>query len=244
MEKTEGLRPEVERELAAFVEAAKAAWGGDLRAVVLYGSAAEGKLRATSDVNVMLVLRQFAREQANALREPFRTARAAIRLAVMFVLEGELQQATDAFAVKFDDLLARHRVLHGDDPFAGLEISPHAARDRLVQVLLNLRLRLRERYTLTSLRAEQLADIVADAASPLRSCAATLLKLEGHPVDNPKSALARIVAEEGEPRLEAVLSRISEARETGALGADGAEQLVFDLMDLTERLLARAERLG
>ena len=37
--------------LEAFVETTKNAFSDDLRAIVLYGSAAEGRLRATSDVN-------------------------------------------------------------------------------------------------------------------------------------------------------------------------------------------------
>jgi hypothetical protein len=45
------LPPRVQEVLRDFVEAARGAFGPDLRAVVLYGSAAEGRLRATSDVN-------------------------------------------------------------------------------------------------------------------------------------------------------------------------------------------------
>ncbi len=45
--------------LDAVVDAARRAFGDDLRSIVLFGSAAEGRLRATSDVNLMLVLRRF-----------------------------------------------------------------------------------------------------------------------------------------------------------------------------------------
>jgi len=62
----------VQEVLGDFVEAARGAFGPDLRAVVLYGSAAEGRLRATSDVNVILVLGTFDRARAEALREPMR----------------------------------------------------------------------------------------------------------------------------------------------------------------------------
>jgi hypothetical protein len=44
----------------------------------------------------------------------------------MFILESEIVVAKDAFAVKFADIVARHQVLYGNDPFAGLTISREA----------------------------------------------------------------------------------------------------------------------
>ena len=41
--------------VANFVDAVLQAFGDDLRSVVLYGSGAEGRLRASSDVNLLLV---------------------------------------------------------------------------------------------------------------------------------------------------------------------------------------------
>src|SRR5829696_2299417 len=91
------LPEQVQTGLTLFVDAARAAFGDKLRSVVLFGSAAEGKLRRTSDVNLLLVLRAFEREQVDALREPVRVARAAIELEPMFVLDSELGEAAEAF---------------------------------------------------------------------------------------------------------------------------------------------------
>src|SRR5262249_23016997 len=180
--------------LGDFVEAARGAFGSDLRAVVLYGSAAEGRLRATSDVNVILVLGAFDRARAEALREPMRPAQAAVRLAAMFLLESEIPAAAEAFSVKFADILRRRRLLFGDDPFTRLAISRAAEITRLKQVLLNLILRLRAAYVLRSLREEQVAVLVAEAAGPLRACAATLIELEGRPAGSSREALQRVAA--------------------------------------------------
>jgi len=52
--------PDVEaRVLDDFVAVTREAFGDDLVAIVLFGSAAEGALRATSDVNVIVILRAF-----------------------------------------------------------------------------------------------------------------------------------------------------------------------------------------
>jgi hypothetical protein len=60
---------DVAQGLATFVDATQAALGPDLVAVVLFGSAAEGRLRATSDVNVIVVAQRFAPDRLNALRD-------------------------------------------------------------------------------------------------------------------------------------------------------------------------------
>ncbi len=230
-------------ELAAFVDAARDALGSDLRSIVLFGSAAEGKLRATSDVNVVLVLSAFDPAKVDPLRETFRAARAAVRLSPMILLESEIPAAAEAFAEKFSDILRRRRVLHGSDPFAGVSISREAAIGRLRQVLLNMVLRLREQYALRSLREEQAARAVADAAGPLRSAAATLLELEGTPASSPKEALLSVVSSFGGAGWDEVLGRVSEARESGVLPAGSSAPALLKMIEIAERLRKRAESL-
>jgi len=62
---------------------------------------------------------------------------------------------------------------------------------RLRQVLLNLALRLRSAYAADGDREERLAVLVADAAGPLRSCAATIVELQGRSAASGKSAFPR-----------------------------------------------------
>lgn len=229
--------------LQDLVTEAQAAFGDDLQAVVLFGSAVEARLRPTSDVNLLLVLHRFERERAELLQRPLRVAQAAVRLTPMFLLEAELLAAAEAFAVKFDDILHRRALLFGKDPFEQLHI-PRAARiARLKQVLLNLKLRLREQFMLRGLREEQLVLTIADATAPLRSCAATLLELEGHGAASPKDALRRFVESLPEASWSVLLTRLSQAREQRRLEPGVAAQTLFELMGLTTRLLSRSESL-
>jgi predicted nucleotidyltransferase len=239
------LPPNVDRVLAEFVGEARRAFDNDLRAVVLYGSGAEGKLRATSDVNVLLVLSAFDQNKADQLREPLRLAQAAIQLRTMFLLESELQPAIAAFTVKFADIIRRRRVLYGEDPFAGVSISRRDATVRLKQTLLNLTLRLREAYIARSLREEQLVAMIADMAGPLRSCAAALLELEGAITESPKEALHQVAASlpDGAERAEEI-SRISEARQNQRLAPGVAAPTLFHLIELARSMWARAAALS
>ncbi len=239
------LPPNVGRVLTGFVAEARSAFDNDLRAVVLYGSGAEGKLRATSDVNLLLVLSAFDQKKADQLREPLRLAEAAIRLRAMFLLESELRPAMEAFAVKFADIMRRRHVLLGDDPFVGISILRGDSLVRLKQTLLNLTLRLREAYIARGLREEQLVAMIADMAGPLRSCAATLLELEGTPAASPKEALHQVAASlpDGSERAEEI-SRISEARQKQTLAPGVAAPTLFHLIELARSMRTRAEALS
>ena len=236
------LPEEIQRHLDVFVAAAQTAFGGDLAAAVLFGSAADGQVRATSDVNLLLLLKRFTPQAADALRGPLRMAHAAIDLQVMFLLENELPQAADAFAVKFADIIARHRVLLGVDPFASLHTSRDAVLRRLRQVLLNQQVRMRERYMLLSLNEEQLAGAIADAAGPLRSAAASLAQLDGRPLSG-KQALEAFVDQLGDPALHTALQAMSKARETARLAPGQALPAFTSLMAITERLREHAEQM-
>jgi predicted nucleotidyltransferase len=238
------LPDHVGRAISEFVEAAQKSLGPDLRAAVLYGSAAEGRLRPTSDVNLMLLLSNFDREKVDELREPMRVARAAIQLRVMFLLESEVPAAVRLFAQKFADISRRRRVLFGEDPFASVTISGQDELQQLRRELLNLVLRMRAAYVLVSLRPEQLAGTVADMAGPLRSCASTLLALEGQPVLSPKEALRSVAASVEQPDAEAILSHLSDARENRALPAQVADATLLGLIELARRMQARAEALA
>ena len=237
------LPTEVEPSISTYVEAAKAAFESDLLSVVVYGSAAEGRMRATSDVNMLLVLKSFSQARADQMREPMRLAHATVQMNAMFLLDTEISAAMEAFAVKFADIAARHRVLFGSDPFINLDPPRHAVVGRLKQVLLNLQLRLRERYVLVSLREEQLALVIADAAGPLRSSAASLLHLEGQAVLPPKEALEKIVRELGNENLTNALQEVSNAREDRQLSPGKASPTLIGLIEITRLLRERVERL-
>jgi hypothetical protein len=230
--------------LREFVESAQGALASDLLSLVLFGSGAEGRLRATSDVNVILVLSHFDPARVDALREPLSLARATIGLSAMLILESEVASAAEAFAVKFADIQQRHVVLVGSDPFAALKPSRAAMLVRLQQILLNFVLRTRERYLLTSLRPEQLVPLVADAAGPLRAAAALILSLEGRPASSPKEALETLAAALDATGWREPIANMSRAREGALLAPAAGLATVFYLIELAQGLRARADKLA
>jgi predicted nucleotidyltransferase len=228
----DGLPDHVRAALEDFIAAAVRASGENLRSAILFGSAAEGQLRPTSDVNLILVFGEARLAELERLRGDLSFAHAAIGLEVMFLEAAEINVAAQAFAVKFTDILSRHRVLHGSDAFARLKISREATLNRLRQVLVNLTLRLRERYALIGARQEQLSLVIADASGPVRACAAAVLGLEGKHAASPKEAL-EILA----PRLPGgdwtgLLTNVSSARRERDLTPAIVDATIEGLLDL------------
>jgi len=238
------LPSNIERALKSFTDSAQAAFDEDLLSIILYGSAAEGLLRPSSDVNVLVLLSKFDQAKAAQLREPLRIARASIRLSAMFLVESELQSAVESFAVKFGDIVRRRQTLFGSDPFAGVSISREASIVRVRQTLLNLTLRMREAYIGRGLREEQRITMIANMAGPLRASAATILELQGAKVDSARDAICELAGSlTDQATADELMKLLSQARQTGVLPPDVSESVLFQLIELGRLMWMCAEDL-
>lgn len=236
------LPANVEQGLKDFIDAAKSALGERLSSVVLFGSAAEGRMRATSDVNLILVLSEFRQADVEKLAPALRLARAAIRLEPMFLLSSETQAAAECFAQKFADIKRRRRVLLGSDPFATLEIPRAAEIFRLRQVLLNLTMRLRESFAEQSGRDDQIALLIANVSGPLRTSAAALIELESGKPQSPKEALEAFA--QSNTQWAAAVKLISAIREQKSDASQSPAAALFAIFEIAEALRHRAEKLA
>ena len=213
--------PTVAGWLTRFTQSVVRELESHVEAVILFGSAAEGRLRATSDVNLLVVLKDFDIKKTSRLQQDFFSVNAAINLHVMFLLRSELPLAAEAFSEKFGDIIYRRRVLYGADPLVGLTISRAARLARLKQVLLNLTLRLRERVLLSGMKPDRLALILAEVAGPIRGIAAGMAELEGRSFAHPKEALADWVARHApQANFQQLLTLFSVVRENGDFSGD------------------------
>ncbi len=202
------------------------AFGDSLKSILLFGSAAEGRMRATSDVNVLMVFTRIDVGRVEAWRDEVASLVAAIDLKPLVLLEDEIAAAADAFAVKYFDILHRRRVLHGSDPFESLKISDEALRRRVSQVLLNLTLRLRQSLLLHNDAARTHA--LVDAVGPLRATAVALQELSGQPQTPPREALLALASAHG---ATALIERMQVLRENGDPVTADSMRLLGELID-------------
>jgi predicted nucleotidyltransferase len=206
-------------------------FAGSLKSLLLFGSAAEGKMRATSDVNVLMVFTRIDLAQVDEWRSSVAALVAAIDLKPLVLLEDEIAAAADAFAVKYFDILHRRRVLHGVDPFESLTISDEALRRRVSQVLLNLSLRLRQSLFLHNDAARTHA--LVDAVGPLRATAVALQELSRQPQTSPKEALLALASQHGATGL---IERVQVLRETGEPVTADSMQLLSELIEFVRAI--------
>ena len=232
---------ELEGVLGELVDAARQCFAADLVSTALFGSAAEGRLRPGSDVNVLFVLESFDAAKADAFRPALRTAHAALRVQAMIMLRAELSVAAELFAVKFNDIRSRHRMLYGPDLLKDMVIDEAELRHRLREVLLNLAMRLRERYAMVSLREELLVAVIADAAPPLRASAMALLKLRGTEATSPREALETVVAGTGNAAFGAAVANLSLARQERRFPPGVAGPALLALSQLATHLREQLE---
>jgi predicted nucleotidyltransferase len=237
-----GLPPHVETVLKDFLEAARKAFAERMVSIVLFGSGAENRLRPTSDVNLLVVLNEFNQKDISELSPAVRMARVVIRLEVMYVLANELPAAVECFAQKFGDIIRRHRILAGVDPFDGLAPTRHAEIYRLRQVIFNLQLRMRQGFAERAGQEDMLAQLIADISGPLRTCAAALARLENQGNYSPKEALEKLVNSFGRADASRAVFELSELRERRTPQGD-LPTTFFLLLEIVERIRSRAWRL-
>ena len=229
-ELTEDLPPSVAVILEEFVAALLQSAGPQLDAVILFGSAAEGRLRSTSDVNLLVIAEGLTLPELDSVRLALHAGRSAAGLTVMFLEKSELANAMEAFALKFTDIKARHRVLYGKSPLDSFEITRDATLRRVRQVLLNLTVRLRERYVIDGDHEERLARILAEITGPIRASAATLVALRDGRTLAPKAALEAIFA--GQGSWDFSLQGLSAVHRDEHLARGATRQLFGDVLRL------------
>ena len=188
--KLERLPSNTKTKLEELRDALVGALGEELQALVVYGSAVRGGfVEGRSDVDLLVVLRHDDRALLEKIGGALLLARTSARIESMLLRGDELQRAADVFPLLYDDVRSRHVLLHGEDPFAGLEISDVHRRLRIEQELRDARIRLRLVLSEAPLLPRLLNGAVARKVKQLRSPLHALLRLRGRTVEDSVEAV-------------------------------------------------------
>jgi predicted nucleotidyltransferase len=133
-------RERIESRLKELVERLKRAAGANLHSVVLYGSTAASRFHENfSDVNVLCLFQELSASAMLAISDTVRWWKKENHTVPLVLSVEELTRAADVFAIELIDMRAHHRVLHGTDLIANLNVPLHLHR---VQVERELRTKL------------------------------------------------------------------------------------------------------
>ncbi len=137
----------MEKLLNELVTRLKKIYGEDLISVVLYGSAASGEYhKKYSDLNVLCVLKQLGLAELEKAKETSYWWQKQKQPPPLLLSHEEIENGHDAFPIEFLDVQQNHRVLHGEDVVAQIEIHTQQHRRQVEHELRSGLLRLRERF--------------------------------------------------------------------------------------------------
>lgn len=183
-----------DHKLDELVEKLKSAAAGNLKAVILYGSAATEEFHAKhSDLNVLCVVDQADAVHLHALHGPVDWwIRRGQRAPLVFTLE-ELRRSADIFTVELMDMKSRHRILYGENVLAQITVP---LRFHAIQVERELRadwLRLRQAILAAPKRPKAYVEIMVSSFSAFAAMFRhALIALGEAPTQTKREAVDRI----------------------------------------------------
>lgn len=167
--------------LNQLLEKLRAAYGKNLKSVILYGSGATGETHgAYSDLNVLTVLERLGVKELEASEEVFQWWRGKGNPAPLLMSAEEVRGSTDCFPIEFHDIAERKRVLHGEDVTAGLVIDDAFYRAQVEHEMRAKLLRLRQKAAGVLKNRELLLRLMCDSVATFCVLGRHALRLAGH----------------------------------------------------------------
>ena len=142
----DGLPEETHKLLKSYVQDVGKVYGSELEGILLYGSAVRGEfLPGRSNLNLLLVMSSYdlsVLKKYDSLHKRWSKEHVVVPL---FLTVADLQSASFAFPLEYQDIHECHRLLWGQDPFVGLKIDSRYLAAEVLQGLRGNLLRLRQR---------------------------------------------------------------------------------------------------
>lgn len=172
----------------------RTAFREELRAVVLYGSAAAGEhVPKKSDYNVLVLVDSLAADKLAGASAASRAWADAGNPAPLTLTVDEWRGSADIFPMEYADVLERHKVLHGTLP-TDIRVDPAHLRLELEHEAMGTLLQLRRGALAAGNDGRAQRDLLDASASTVMVIFRAVLRLRGEtpPLDN--AALADRVA--------------------------------------------------
>jgi hypothetical protein len=185
-----------EQDLTDLVTRLKNAAGSNLLSVLLYGSAATGEFHeGHSDLNILCIMQSLGRDDLGKLHDASAWWAKKGHPVPLFFTLNELQHSTDVFTIEWLDIKAAHRVLHGDDVMAALEIPMDLHRLHVERELRNNTLRLRQHFVRYPTDSRKILELMTSSISTFAALFRhALIALGEEPPASKRGAMERLGA--------------------------------------------------
>lgn len=150
-----------ENKINEFLTRMREAAGENLESLILYGSAATGEYHPQySNLNLLCILKDTSFPELSRLAPVAEWWDKQKHPTPLILTRRELQRSTDVFSIELLDIRDRHRVIYGEDVFAGLDIPMRMHRAQLEYELREKLILLRERLLLVGGKKERQWDLM------------------------------------------------------------------------------------
>ena len=229
--------------LDELVSQLRAAYGGALRSIVLYGSAAAGeRLGKRSDHNVLVILDALDAAQLAAASAASRAWADAGNPAPLTLTESEWRGSADIFPMEYADILERHRVLFGEPPFEGIQVDSKDLRLQLEQEAMGKLLRLRQGVLASGNDPQRQLELLAASASTFLVIFRAFERLHGTKPAADNVALATDVARRAGFTPDPVVRVIRHVRGEQALKASDVPDVLAGYLSAMGRLVGHLDQ--
>lgn len=185
----------MEKDLAELVEGLKLAAGANLKAVVLYGSAATGEFQPRhSDLNILCVLERLDGAELQKLAHTSRWWEKKGHPAPLVFAREELHRSADVFAIEFLDIQRSHRVLFGEDIFTEFDVPLDLHRHQVERELRTNVLRLRQAYLTAAKNEKAVHRLLTESVSSFVVLFRHALMALGQPIPQSRRAVVEQLA--------------------------------------------------
>lgn len=231
-------------EFVKFREQMQAAHGANLVAIVHYGGAvADADLGAVTGLRVLVVLKNITPADLRMARGALHEWTEGGNPPPVYFTPAEIAASSDVFPIEFLDMMENRRVVHGEDPFVGLEVATSHLRHQVEFELRGKLVRLRDLYTRASESPELVTALLVSSLGTFAKFFRFALKLAGKtsPPSRRKAIYGAIRTFELDPApFEAILAALtsdSSLSESEAHATFGAYvQQIERVIDAVDRI--------
>jgi predicted nucleotidyltransferase len=157
---------QAEQQITEFVDRLKQIAGANLECVALFGSAASEEFHPDfSDINLLCVMRELSAADLAKIAPAVNDWTKKKFPAPLIFTHAELKHAADIFAIELLDIRERHRILHGEDIFASMQVPMGMHRIQLEHNLRTKLLTLRQTYMQIVNDANRVRGLMLDSVS-------------------------------------------------------------------------------
>lgn len=229
--------------LDELVAQLRAAFGAELRSVVLYGSAASGEhVPKQSDYNVLVLVESLDVSRLDAVASVVRAWNDAGNPPPFTLTVGEWHRSADVFPMEYADIQERHRVLYGAPPFDGLRVTAADLRRQLESEAMGKLLHLRQGVLAAGGDGRRQLELLAASKSTIMVLFRATMRLHGETPAADTVALCRQVAKAADLDPEPFIQVVRHVRGDQKVKPADARQLLAGYVRGVQQLVSHLDQ--